>query len=509
MMVIDDDLNGNLIEDNLETVIAENGATRIPVGNVAGEVVVRIEAEKAGYFSNGSRYTLQPGEERDVTIILTAEDTDEPGVRTATTQGDLSQGSLTVSTTAQDDVNAVRTSVTIPQDLQILDVDGNELDNQLRIAVAHYDSRDAQALTAFPGGFDVHVENITEVNTRSIEGLVPSEFVPPLDQQLAQEVSPEVIFQSAGFTAIDIFDSQGRKADTFNGAIDVSMTIPENAENPNTGNFIAAGDVMPLWSFDTDTAEWNYEGTEPVSQAANNDLQVNFQADHLSYWNLDFFTADTCDAEINIQINSFFNDIVNDVPINLTLLGSGNNTGYRRDEMLRSGNILLRGISSQIGLRAQFQSLNSAAVFDPVMLNGQAYNGEELDLCGGANNFTVQSSLSTNTTGSIFDFQYVVNVSALCSNAPAEGLQPLSDVHTFFSSNNGDTYVSERTNSRGDVRVGGRGNSVGTLYASYNGQVLSQDVTDINTEDRDVDFVFDTSCVLATGVTGITGINGQ
>ncbi|MFK7862046.1 MAG: hypothetical protein AB8B64_24785, partial [Granulosicoccus sp.] len=97
---------------------------------------------------------------------------------------------------------------------------------------------------------------------------------------------------------------------------------------------------------------------------------------------------------------------------------------------------------------------------------------------------------------------YDVNVRARCTNAPNAATQPLPNVHTFFSAVAGGTYVTDRTNDRGSSSLSGSGNPVGTVYASYNGQVLGQDV---DAENTTANFEFDTECVVTTGITGING----
>ncbi|MFK7860633.1 MAG: hypothetical protein AB8B64_17570, partial [Granulosicoccus sp.] len=230
----------------------------------------------------------------------------------------------------------------------------------------------------------------------------------------------------------------------------VTMTIPENAENPNTGGLIDEGDVIPLWSFNTDTAEWNYEGTEPVTRTPEEELQVAFDAEHLSYWNLDFYTLNTCDARINVDIISVVGANTGDVPVNVVLLGSGNNIGYRRDEMLSSRTpTTLQGVSDELRLTARFESLNpDRIVFRTMSLNGEPYSGQEVDFCG-PNNFVITTNGSDNTLATLFKFDYDVNVRARCTNAPNAATQPLPNVHTFFSAVAGGTYVTDRTNDRG------------------------------------------------------------
>lgn len=493
ILVLNDEANGNLVDDGLETRIVQSGTTRIAVANAAEVAIVRLEAEKEGFFSNGARYELQPGEDLNASIVLTAVTADEPGIRVAGIEGDLSTGSLTANAVAQDDPQNTLTSVTIPQDLEILDVDGNMLDEDLRVSVVHFDSRDEQALTAFPGGFAVSVENIMDIDTPAIDGSIPSEST--------EEQTPDVTFQSVGFTAVEIFDSQGRKADTFNGAVQVTMAIPAGAENPNTGNDIVAGDIVPVWSFDTDTAEWEYEGKEAVQRAPNGGLQVVYSADHLSYWNLDFYSDNNCTAGLNVTVFGSDNQPVDDTPIVVTVLGAGeNNTGFRSSATSNSGPVELENVSADLRLAVRFTSVSPDVNVTSVSLNGSSYNGGEIDFCGnGTPSFSVVTDTPSEELLDVLTVSYSATVNARCSNATDTPELPVASAYATFESDDGATFLSGRTNAQGSVSLTGQGNVNGTVTASYNGQQSAQGV---DGSQGNLDFVFDTECAIVTGADG-------
>lgn len=492
VLVLNDDVNGDLVDDALETRIAPDGSARISVENSTEEAVVRLEAEKEGFFNNGGRYVLAPDESLDVRIVLTSEASDEPGIRIAGTTGDLSQGSLVVNTSAQDDPENILTTVTVPQGIEIRDVDGAVLDNNLRVSVVYYDSRDEQALAAFPGGFDVNVENAAEIDTPAIEGTVPSET------ELEPEDDPnrDVTFQSVGFNGIEILDSEGRKADTFVGEIQVTTAIPAGTENPNSGNPLASGDIVPIWSFDTDTANWVYEGTEAVQTSATGGLQITHGADHLSVWNMGFYSETRCEPSLNVTVLGSDNTAVNDVPLITTVLGVGNNVGYRRQERLTSGDVELDDVSTQLELGARFETTSPNVNITSITIDGQPYNGGALDFCAGAANFTVVTDVTAIEVEQALDFSHSISATAQCANAPETGAQALSGVYSYFRSDDGNTYLTGRTNAQGNLTLTGRGNGGGTIYASFNGQESSQTVAAAG---GNASFVFDTTCVVTTG----------
>lgn len=490
LLVINDSENGDIVPDDSEILTVEAGVARVPLNSFVESAVVRLEAEQAEYFSNGGRYEVTAGEDLDIEIVLTSENASTEGINIVDTAGDLSAGDISATAMSPSNPEQVLTSVTVPQDLEILDVNGDPLNDSLRMSVVHYDSRDEGALSAFPGGFDVVVENVDEIDTPAIEGTVPTESTDP--------VGSDVIFQSAGFTAIEIFDSEGNKADKFMGEIDVTMAIPANTLNPETRQPIQVGDIIPVWSFDTDTARWVYEGKEAVQADGRGGLQVTYKADHLSYWNLDFWSNSSCSPTINVDVVSSDGQTVADSPVTVTILGSDANVGYRRSRTLGSGAINLRRVPASFPVSINFRSAVPNLNIQSITRDGVPYSGQSFDICQGAT-FRVVTDQTLDDIVELSSFDFGVTTVAQCSNSPDSAALPLENISVIYYSPTPRTYLRARTNSLGQARFTGQGAKSGRIYANYNGTWRRLDVSGGS---GDVQFSYPTECVITTGASG-------
>ncbi|MCG7563832.1 hypothetical protein [Pseudoalteromonas sp. McH1-42] len=145
-------------------------------------------------------------------------------------------------------------------------------------------------------------------------------------------------FTTGGFVAIELVDENGTKVDNFgDGAIKVAMKIDKNTVNTcpmtyagedlsaeavaavaqadGTGLFangvctqavatrkVQANDIFPVWSYNENLGKWSFESYGVVKPDADENattFDVAVSVNHLSYWNLDFFTyildAEKCD----------------------------------------------------------------------------------------------------------------------------------------------------------------------------------------------------------------------
>ncbi|MCF2907612.1 hypothetical protein L1285_04670 [Pseudoalteromonas sp. DL2-H2.2] len=214
-------------------------------------------------------------------------------------------------------------SVTLDNGTKFLDKDNQPLQSVPTLTVAYFgneatrstseeDSVAAQdsSLDAFPGGLGL---TVAEDDTTNREGS----------------------FATGGFVAIELVDENNNKVDNFDGgSIKVAMKIDKNtsntcqmkftgdasdaaavkaaAEDTDTGMFkngvctksvtpetIEVGDIFPVWSYNEDAGKWSFESYGVVQEGDATTYNVAVSVNHLSYWNLDFFTyiigADKCD----------------------------------------------------------------------------------------------------------------------------------------------------------------------------------------------------------------------
>lgn len=189
------------------------------------------------------------------------------GVATAVAQGQAdASGAVTAPILLQttENVTNATASVTVPPGTVITDASGVPLTGALTMDGAYFSPAVSDSLAAFPGGFSVEV-NDSNGNARPVE------------------------FVTAGLISVEIADASGRRAKNFSGSgIQISMEIPPETINPDTGVPIAIGDTIPILSNDTATGRWFDEGFATVTSGSNGNLLATFNATHLSLWNLDF-----------------------------------------------------------------------------------------------------------------------------------------------------------------------------------------------------------------------------
>jgi hypothetical protein len=299
-------------------------------------------------------------------------------------------------TTDKDDKGGVE--VVIPSGRQMLYRDS--ADNQLKplksapqLTVAYFNNeastaneannngdattqaRETSTLDVFPGGLDLQVP------------------VPTSNEVNATETPQAGAFTTAGFVAIELTDSEGNKVKEFgetNGvknSIEVKMTVDAGTTNACPFNYtvknedgsfnldqntvkgivtdpskatnsayfrkgacvtveggkiqsreIKEGDIVPVWSYDADEAQWSFESYGVAQKVEGDDsiFNVAVQVTHLSYWNLDYFNwrepnFGQCGTNGRVEFDIVYageNEVQNSTPFSLLVESQTN--GYRK-----------------------------------------------------------------------------------------------------------------------------------------------------------------------------------
>jgi hypothetical protein len=335
LRVSDDDAGQDFHETNglnsnngLITLMLKPGVT------AAGPVALRLIAQAEGYFTGGAAVELDAnaGEVLIRLVSMTAGAQPE-GVAVASQAGVTAAADGALQTAinlnaeaANAAANGAGTTFTLPVGTVLRDADGNALSGALTVDIAYFSPTTDESLAAFPGGFSP--------GTVMDAGGNPSEGY----------------FITAGFLAVDIVDASGRKAHLLSQPASMTIQIPAGTHNPETGNAVAAGDTIPVWSHDERSGQWSHEQVATVVAAADGsgNFEVTFTVNHLSYWNLGWYSESTCDPTLNFtgitempkdglfveatsngyfhyQDSTVFNDLSNqvrsmptDIPITLT-----------------------------------------------------------------------------------------------------------------------------------------------------------------------------------------------
>lgn len=236
-----------------------------------------VEASGPGLLS--TLYPLVIYERRDMTAelrLVPMENLPE-GVHFAQGAGMLDESGQLLSDviveTQNPLTNEITASITAPAGIVMHDKNSIPLSGPITLRLVHFESGNAQAIAAFPGGMDVNTD----------EG--------------------DALFSTAGLVSIEIEDASGNQAVTFNGDVLAAvMMVPQNIMNPDENREIADGDTIALWSHNGETGTWNREGDVILTDIQGR-LKAEFVLEHLSLWNLDF-KINKCEESREIWITN-------------------------------------------------------------------------------------------------------------------------------------------------------------------------------------------------------------
>ncbi len=240
----------------------------------ANPVEFTLVFEADGFISTSKTYKLT--QDGNILDKLSMVDISSPpmGVIHSTGSGTLSSGATTEEITLTTSGSSAK--LVIAEGTVMVDSDGNPLTGDIEIDMVYFNNEEESSLAVFPGGI---MADVTDAGGNNSEGT----------------------FSSAGFVAIEISDENGNKATTFeNNPIEVSVSISNTTFNPENNSTVAAGDVVPVWSYDESNGEWTYESIDTIVLGGDGLLTVTAELDHLSYWNFDWFTTGFC---YNVPIN--------------------------------------------------------------------------------------------------------------------------------------------------------------------------------------------------------------
>ncbi|MDP3462239.1 MAG: hypothetical protein Q8S18_05550 [Bacteroidales bacterium] len=243
---------------------------------VSFNIVARLE----GYLTTSQHVSLSATGKNFVRINMVALDNPPDGVTVLNESGlgNVFNGQLEESVVVTTPGNMAE--LTIPAGITMKDADGIALSGPLDILLVHFDNTVDEAMSAFPGGL---MTNVNLMDGSTADGM----------------------FFSAGFVAIEIRDGSGRQAKTFeNGTLGLISVVGDNTFNPEAQRNVAAGDVIPLWSYDEETGMWTEED-ELIIESNEGSFQISAQLSHLSYFNFDWFWTEYCTygPEFNFIVN--------------------------------------------------------------------------------------------------------------------------------------------------------------------------------------------------------------
>ncbi|MDI6401666.1 hypothetical protein QLX67_06645 [Balneolaceae bacterium ANBcel3] len=242
---------------------------------------ITVVARADGYITTSVPITINQEKATPVDVIMVNASNPPKGVTGNVNEsiGEADNQGNTASDiyfeTDSDQTTNSRASFRIRENSRITTADGQPLRGELRSSYHLFNSRDSESLQSFPGGFSVQVED-------------------------APNGSDRVFFTTGGFTSVEISDENGNRARNFDPPIEVSIELDSEVRD-HQNQEVQAGNTVPIWSYDDETGTWTFEGDAEVVQGDNGNLEVNFEASHLSWWNIDWF-GDACYEGVRVNL---------------------------------------------------------------------------------------------------------------------------------------------------------------------------------------------------------------
>ncbi|GHU79567.1 hypothetical protein FACS1894145_3980 [Bacteroidia bacterium] len=242
----------------------------VDVANTTGDFVLSVSCE--GYEDNIQHIRLNKSKFSTVQAKMLKKSDLPDGISVAApvTFTTDTQGKTTTSVNISVDNN---NTVLIPQGAVLKDAEGKVLSGEVKATVSFYDP--AKTADFFPGGLDVEAVN-------------------------ARGQSENIAFMSAGLFDINLTAGNKEVKNIESNGFELTTIVDPQMVNPNTGNPIAEGDQIQLWSMDPETAIWKEEKTATVKKNSTGQLYLSETISHLSSWNWDWFT-DYCTQGLTLQ----------------------------------------------------------------------------------------------------------------------------------------------------------------------------------------------------------------
>ena len=240
----------------------------VPDINNPLEIIIIAEAD--GFITTSLPLTITIPENNPVEIMMVNTSSPPEGVVGEVNQPIGSTSSTGHATsdiqfgTGRDPITNTRASFFIRNDTRITTSTGNPLQGQLRATYHLFNSRSPESLQSFPGGFSVQADDSPNGEDR-------------------------VFFTTGGFTSIQITDQAGNRAVNFDPPIQVGIELDQQVRDHNN-NPVNSGDMVPIWSYDETSGSWTFERNAPIRDGGSGNLEVQFEASHLSWWNIDWFS---------------------------------------------------------------------------------------------------------------------------------------------------------------------------------------------------------------------------
>ncbi|HWB23948.1 MAG TPA: hypothetical protein VG738_00645 [Chitinophagaceae bacterium] len=169
-------------------------------------------------------------------------------------------------------------TITIDDGTQMMDENHNVINaSSLQSSIVHFGTSTQSSMLAFPGGFN------------------------PVDVERDGQEYHEVTFKTGGFLSIKM-KAGNSDVKFFSKPITVSAELNAELINPETDQPVQVGDTIPIWSMNEQTGQWKYETTSTVVLDGSGKISLQFQASHLSCWNIDWWFYSPCRNALRVTV---------------------------------------------------------------------------------------------------------------------------------------------------------------------------------------------------------------
>ncbi len=395
--------------------------------NISFPIEFVVVAEAPGYIATSLPITISKKAAYSFTINMVNLSNLPEGVASNSANGSANssgilQSDLTVEVTEPN--TSANASLALNSGTKITDANGNPLQGSLKAEVVYFNNQNQEALRSFPGGFMTNVAD-----------------------------SGKGLFYTGGFASFDITDGSGRRAKNFDQPAKVVIQAPKNTKLPNTSTSLISGRKIPVFSYNPESGQWREEAQATLVEDGNGNFNAEFEADHLSWWNLDWFYGDYCYEGIKINVKGNFS--------NLTLQAKRVSDGsyFWYSGYVTASDPTVTILNAPRNVPVVIEAVSCGSVVGTVTVN---------DLCAAEVDLTVNDPTAPENI--------YVKISGYCPDEENLKIRPTIPIWIFDNCAGGWRYAGYMIN--GEISVSGivLGNTY-TIGVWYNNQWAQTDVT--------------------------------
>ncbi len=266
-------------------------------------------------------------------------------------------------------------TIDIPAGTSFKDAANNTLSgNTLHSTVVSFGTNSAGSLNAFPGS--TVSSNVVDQTGSTVAGM----------------------FQTAGFSSITM-DVDNAVVKNFSQPITLHMGVNPDQVNPKTGVKFVAGDIFPIWSYQTETMQWKYEKDATIVNNAGS-LEAVFTTTHLTYYNMAILNNICTSASIQFATGlanqeSFLMDVFTQTDPNIPVV-AGYLIQVADNGTVDFSNVPTGNLVVKVYRNTPANSQTNFAVRDGSPVG--TYTGT---LCGGTSNIALSIPVTQNITFNI------------------------------------------------------------------------------------------------------------